>query len=227
MQMRFLVIADVHGNIDALERLGGEFKKADAVIFAGDFAQFLEVETGLPTLEALCKKHDTIFSVIGNNDDPSMLQEIEARDISVEGSLVSHEGLVFAGSGGSSRFNGRTPFERTEEELLSDLSIISGQGEAEWNNLILILHNPPKDTECDKIASGAHVGSEGFRTFIEKYKPLAVITGHIHESAAIDKIGSTTVINPGPLLEGKYAWLEVRCTQEGWKVESATLEHLA
>lgn len=224
--MKFLVISDAHGDIQSLDKLDKQFEEADAVLFGGDFTKFNEQETGLPLMEAMCKKHDTIFSVIGNCDDPVMLTEAEARDINVEGSLVQHQGLFFAGSGGGSKFTGTTPFERDEEELISDLKIISDSGDEVWDNLILILHNPPKDTDCDKISAGVHVGSQGFTDFITKYKPLAVVTGHIHESSAICKIGETTVINPGALFEGHYAWLEVSKSDGKWKVDNAELKTL-
>ena len=165
--MKFLVISDLHGNLENLNKLDSQFKEADAVLFGGDFAKFNEIETGLPALEALCKKHDVIFSVIGNCDSPEFIAETEARDISVEKQLVMHEGLAFAGSGGGSYFTGTTPNEKQDEELLADFKIITDQGPAEWNNLIAIMHNPPKDTECDKIANGVHVGSPLLKKFIE------------------------------------------------------------
>lgn len=224
--MKFLVISDLHGNLEMLDRLGSQFREADGVIFAGDFAQFQHEETGLPALEKLCSKHDVIFSVIGNCDNPSFTAETEKRDISVERQLVFHEDLAFAGSGGGSKFTGTTPNERTEEELFSDLQIITGQEQQEWNNLIVITHNPPKDTCCDKISSGIHVGSSLMRSFIEQYKPLAVVTGHIHESAGICTEGNTTVINPGALLEGKYAWLELEQSGGIWSVAKAQLHSL-
>ncbi len=224
--MKFLVISDMHGNSDMLEKLDEQFKQADAVLFAGDFCRFQHPETGLPALETLCKKHDTVFAVIGNCDEPSFLQEIEKKDISVEGSLVSHEGLVFAGSGGGSKFSGDTPNEREDAELAGDLQIVSEQGEQQWNNLIIIIHNPPKDTKCDIVGNGIHVGSPLLRNFIDSYQPLAAITGHIHESTGIDTVGKTTVINPGPLCEGKYAWLEISCQNGSWQVDKASLESL-
>lgn len=224
--MKFLVISDLHGNLEVLDKMDETFKKADGVIFAGDFAKFGSEETGLPALEKLCSKHDTIFSVIGNCDNPSFIEETEKHDISVEKQLVMYEGLAFAGSGGGSKFTGTTPNEKSEEELMADFKIITEQGEQEWNNLIAVSHNPPKNTDCDKISGGVHVGSELFTQFIEQYKPLAVITGHIHESAGICKVGTTTVINPGPLLEGKYSWLEVAKENGEWKVVSAELKSL-
>nr|MCR5606608.1 metallophosphoesterase family protein [Treponema sp.] len=62
--MRFLVVSDIHGNLENMEKLSEEFKNADAVLFAGDFAEFGKPETGLPVLEKLCKKHDQVFAVI-------------------------------------------------------------------------------------------------------------------------------------------------------------------
>ena len=54
--MKFLVISDLHGNIDVLEKLDFEFNNVDGVLFAGDFAECFNIPTGKPALEALCKK---------------------------------------------------------------------------------------------------------------------------------------------------------------------------
>ena len=118
---------------------------------------------------------------------------------------------------------GDTPMSN---ELTRASEIIDSYG-CKQSNLIAIMHNPPKDTECDKVAPAVHVGSPLLRTFIDDYKPLAVVTGHIHESFAVCKCGDTTVVNPGSLAEGKYAWLEVEKSTGGkWEVKSCTLESL-
>ena len=57
-------------------------------------------------------------------------------------------------------------------------------------------------------------------------KPLALVCGHIHEGRAIDKIGETVVVNPGPLAEGNYAILEVEKIGEEWKVANVELKNL-
>ncbi len=224
--MKFLVISDLHGNLDVLDKMADVFKEADAVLFAGDFARFGESSTGLPALEKLCSMHDSIYAVIGNCDEPAFLDELDKRDISVEKTLTSLDGLSIAGSGGGSKFTGTTPFERTDEELLSDFGMVTGQGEGEWDNLIAIMHNPPKDTACDMVSGGVHVGSPLLRKFIDDYKPLAVITGHIHESVGTDKIGNTVVVNPGALLEGNYAWLTVGKSGGKWEVRQVDLKKL-
>ena len=224
--MKFLILSDIHGNLDNLDKLDSLFKEADAVLFGGDFAEFEHEETGKPVLDKLLKKHENIFAVIGNCDNPEFLPEVEAKGISVQKALVNFEGLFITGSGGGSKFTGETANERTDEELYSDLSLITQEAPSEWNNLIAIMHNPPKDTECDKVAPEVHVGSALLKKFIDDYKPLAVITGHIHESAAVCKSGNTTVINPGALLEGKYALMQAEKKDGIWTITDAVLKQI-
>ena len=46
--MKLLLISDVHGNVENLEKLEGQIKAADAVLFAGDFTKFNKPETAEP-----------------------------------------------------------------------------------------------------------------------------------------------------------------------------------
>lgn len=226
--MRFLVVSDIHGDMAYVNKLDTEFAEADGVLFGGDFARFKEPETALPALKTLLDKHESLFAVVGNCDEPDFLEELEKADVSVQGGLVFRDGLVFAGSGGALKFTGVTPNERTDEELVSDLSLaMHSQAESvdgRWPNMIAIVHQPPKDTACDIVSGGVHVGSPLLRDFIEKVQPLVVVTGHIHESFAVDRIDSTVVMNPGSLAEGRYGVLEVEKGEDGlWSVTKAEL----
>lgn len=228
--MKFLVISDIHGNLENIEKLDEQFKKADAVLFGGDFALFEHEETGKPVLDALLKKHENIFCVLGNCDSPDFISDIENSDVCVQGCLTFHEGIALCGAGGGTKFTGTTPYERDEEEIVSDFDVVENSSEecadsdGHWSNLVLIMHNPPKEVKCDALPNGIHVGSEMLRAYIEKRTPFLVVTGHIHEAAGIDEIGKSTVINPGSLAEGKYGWVEASSDSEGnWKVEKAEL----
>ncbi|WP_027727889.1 metallophosphoesterase [Treponema sp. C6A8] len=226
--MKILVLSDLHANNENLGKLDKEFAQADAVIFAGDFAECFKPETGKEALNTLCTRHDTIFAVLGNCDEPEFIEELEDQDICVEKTLVFHEGLAFAGSGGGTYFTGKTANEREEAEILSDFNIVKNSVEQTgdqslWKSLILISHNPPKNTKCDAVNAELHAGSQMFTDFIKENQPLAVVCGHIHEGKAVDKIGDTVVINPGPLQEGNYAWLEVEKAGDGWKVSKTDL----
>ena len=75
---------------------------------------------------------------------------------------------------------------------------------------MLIVHHPPFNTKADRIVSLMHVGVKPFRTFIDSFSPLAAISGHIHESICIDRLGKTYVINPGSFKEGRYVEGEIK-----------------
>ncbi len=213
--MKFLCISDVHGNIDALERLDDVFKTVDAVLFAGDFAECFKPETSEPVLQALVKKHDEIYAVLGNCDLPDFSDRLTDEGINAERTLNYTGGVAVIGSGGASVFTGKTPNERSLEDLQSDFSILDSV-EAEnsgvsWRNLIVVSHNPPKAEKVDSFAPGMHAGSGIFTDFIREKNPLFVLAGHIHEGAGIEKIGETLVMNPGSLGEnGTYGILTVR-----------------
>ena len=227
--MKLLLISDLHGNVGNLEKLSEEIKGSDAVLFAGDFSKFKATETGKPCAEKMRELCPNLFAVIGNCDEPELVQELESLDISAERSLVYFDGLQIAGSGGGSKFTGETPNERTEEDLQKDFAVIENSGlerEGQWGNLILISHNPPKAEFVDSPAAGVHAGSQTFADFIKKTKPLAVLCGHIHEGKRCEKIGDTVVVNPGPLCEGNYAVMEVQKEGGAWKVLDVQLKSL-
>lgn len=228
--MKLVLISDVHGNKENIEKLKNEFDSCDGIVFAGDFTEFNKEETGLPALEALSKCHENIFAVLGNCDNPELMEKLDENDISVDSSIVFHEGLAFAGSSGGSVFTKTTPNERTEEELLSDFDVIKNACDSsvndQWNNLIVVSHNPPKNTSVDQCAPGVHVGSESLYNFIKEIKPLAVVTGHIHEGTGIDHIGETVVVNPGALFEGKYAVMDIEKKDGRWTVKNTELRNL-
>ena len=223
--MKLLVISDGHGNTEQLERLAPIAANVDAVLYAGDFAAFDKPETGAPFLERLAKLHDNVFAVLGNCDEPSFIEELERRDICVQGQLVFFEGLAIAGSGGGSKFTGTTPYERFDEELVSDLAIVRKNSEesGRLDNLVLIAHSPPHGTALDRIDSGAHVGSVGIRQFIEDFQPLLAVSGHIHESRGVDQIGNSQLVNPGSLAEGFYAIAEIAQGEGGKKAAKVEL----
>lgn len=208
-KMRFLVISDIHGDLAYMAKLEEEFLQSDAVICAGDYAEVFKEDTGGPILDALIKKHDFVLSVLGNCDPLSFLNTLEEKNASVQGILASFDGLHFIGAGGATKFTGKTPNEISEEEIVQDLYLVREDDGYSWDNLIMIIHNPPYGTKLDKVSMGMHVGSKLVREVIEEIKPLVVVSGHIHESFAIDSLGNTLLINPGSLAEGRYAILTV------------------
>jgi uncharacterized protein len=107
-----------------------------------------------------------------------------------------------------------TPRE-VEEEVLEVHLERAVQGIEDFTSVIFNMHVPPYDCTLDEapkldwstdpptpvvvagVAQSASVGSTAMRKIVEKYQPLLMLTGHIHESRGLVKIGRTTVINPG------------------------------
>jgi len=96
-----------------------------------------------------------------------------------------------------------TPLEFTEDEIYATLRA-GYEFVRDVRPLLMICHPPPFDTKCDRIMSGKPVGSTAARRFIEEVKPDVCISGHIHESAGVDRIGPTQIFNAGPFKGGGY-----------------------
>jgi len=229
--MKLLIISDLQADSSLLDKMDSLFSQADAVLFAGNFASASDFESGSEALKRLSAKHEAIFAVLGSCDSEDFLEDLEAADVSVEKALVFHEGLAFSGAGGGLYEKGEGAFERSEEEILSDFDIINNSIEeiedsSLWQQVILISHTPPRGQLCDKEKEDCHIGSQLFTDFILENQPLAVICGHTKEGRGIEKLGNTSIINPGSLQKGNYAWLELEKEAGLWKLTKADLQTL-
>lgn len=57
--------------------------------------------------------------------------------------------------------------------------------------------------------TGKHLGVSIYNRAIEKYKPMLMVCGHMHENQGQCMIGRTLVINPGAACDGKAAVIEI------------------
>ncbi len=153
------------------------------------------------------KTYQCSISILGGNNDPKKLVQI--FDEAESNGIIQHlhkkvfvaDDCMIAGY----PFIAPTPFnfkywEKPEKEIYKELKELSGK--TDMTKTILVTHVPPKDTPLDIIWSGKHVGSSAVRRFIENYKPLLCMSGHIHEAPKISgkwlyRIGKTVCINQG------------------------------
>jgi hypothetical protein len=98
--------------------------------------------------------------------------------------------------------------EWTESEIADHLEAAC-EGVSASARLVLVSHQPPSNTAVDRAGIGKHVGSAAVRHFIERHRPRLCFSGHIHEAQGTDTIGETLLVNPGPFLDGRYAWVEL------------------
>ncbi len=204
-QQDFLWIAlgDIHDDTSRLVEIP-ELADADAIIITGDMTNFGGVKEAECVITPIVDQGKRIFAQIGNMD----LAEVNDWLIEKKWNLHAevHEiapNVAIFGVGGSTTTPFGTPSEFPESYYIDWLDE-SFKKVQNFQKSILISHNPPMDTLCDVIGNNVHVGSVAVKEFIEKNQPDLCICGHIHEACNTDKIGRTTIINPGNFSAGGY-----------------------
>ena len=77
-----------------------------------------------------------------------------------------------------------------------------------------LFHEPPLDTQLDFIPNkNIHVGSDLLRDHILELSYSYVFCGHIHESQGTQFLNDSLLLNPGPLVNGKWAILNTENNQ--------------
>ncbi|WP_029894281.1 metallophosphoesterase family protein [Desulfohalovibrio reitneri] len=212
--MHFIGIGDIHGHPGNLERIP-ELATAEGVIVSGDLSNHGGRKEAEAILETIKRHTPRVLAQIGNMDTTAASAYLEeARvDLHRKGMELA-PGVGVMGVG----FSSPTPFDTPSEvpdDTLGKWLEEAYQQVARYPSFLLVSHTPPKDTACDQVGGGAHVGSPAVREFIRNRKPAACLTGHIHESVAEDTLYETRLVNPGMLGSGGYALITV----EGGKVD--------
>ncbi len=224
--MRLLILADIHGQVSALDRLSALISAADLILIAGDLTEFGGSEDMTNMLSPLAGKEGRVAAVGGNCDKAMARDVLEAAGYSVDGRFKRFSGepgtLTVVGAGGGQFRAGLTPFERRDGELhaaIEDAMRSLDESSEPHPLLMAISHTPPHGTDAD-LRNGSHVGSKALRHMMDALAPQAWVCGHIHESRSVSRTGKTLVINPGPLREGYYAEGQIHAIREGFLVEA-------
>jgi len=205
--MNLLVFSDIHGNFEKVEKIGEELKKSDAIIIAGDITHFDHKEKAEEIIKAFAVYNNKILAVSGNCDYPDVENILVSNDWSIHRKIKNINGYSFFGIGGSLPCPVKTPNEYSEDQFNSFIQELKNQLQTE-SHKILITHQPPLNTNVDKI-NAKNVGSLSIRKLIEEVQPLLVISGHIHEAQGTDEIGNTKIINPGAFKDGNYVFIKL------------------
>ena len=206
--VKIIALTDIHSKFAGIDAIADDLREADVVLLPGDLTMFGRRDAALEVLDAVRRYNEVVLAVMGNCDYPEVEELLVEEGISLHRSHTLVNGAVFVGLGGSLACPLPTLNEWTEEQTAEHLGA-AVEDLAEGTPMILVSHQPPKDTVVDVAGNGMHVGSTSVREFIEEHQPLVCFSGHIHEAQGTDAIGNTQLINPGPFMEGKYAWVEI------------------
>jgi Icc-related predicted phosphoesterase len=199
--LKLLYVTDIHENKAALNWLLNFAKDSYyAILVGGDITTEARMPFFEEFLDSLRKIRSKIFLVQGNHDPREMTVPTGATLLHGR-KLVLGE-FTIGGLGGSNFTGGGAPFEYADEEARS---LLDALGPVD----VLVSHCPPYGTRCDLAPDGKNYGSVPVREYVESRKPRLVLCGHVHVARAVDKVGETTIVNPGPLTEGNYAVVDV------------------
>lgn len=224
--MEILAMSCIHNDIENIIGLIEQAKKYrfDVVVFPGDFTDlnfpknFDRIDIAKIIVAELRLLGKPLLCVPGSWDK-DIIEYLDSKGVSLHGRGTVVNGVGFYGYGGARTPFG-TPFEPQDDEIESGLK--RGYEQVKDAKLkVQVTHMPPARTAVDRIPSGAHVGSEGVRRFIENNRPDLAISAHIHEARGSDDLKKTVLVNPGRLPEGSCAMISLN--SDGAKVRMLNL----
>ena len=207
--MRSIVVSDIHAKASTAELVSEAADKhnADNILILGDITHFGPVGLALEYISSLNRP---VYAIPGNCDPRDLPSAISKVAKDMHGRTVTVDGIKIVGLGGSNPTIFNTPFEISEDEILSSLDPIS-------DGVTILMVHAPAFGHLDTIPSGMMVGSESIRAIVDRYKPKAVLSGHIHEARGIKECDGVLFLNPGSAKEGYAALLTV--DENGAKAE--------
>lgn len=178
--------------------------------------------------KAIAATRKKCFIIPGNYDIELSNTAVAAYNLHEKAEVVG--AFKFAGYGSAPIFTPGIPQELTVafEEKGMGVSLKSTPMDFMLSQKadVFILHNPPYGT-LDKLARYGHCGSQGLREAVDVVNPRLVLSGHVHESYGLLKVGSTYFLNTsnfgsvegvdGPEPGGYFATLQLRMDESGQK----------
>jgi uncharacterized protein len=205
--MKIAYLVDVHDRFDAVPDAVAKIGAVDLLIIGGD------ITTGGTPDEAARAVEDwrslaRLLALAGNMDSAAIDARLGELGVALDSRGFTFGDVGVFGVSAAPKSPLHTPYELTDDELARRIE--DGFRAVEGCRVrIFCPHAPPRDTACDRLPSGEHVGSEVIREFIERAQPDLALCGHIHEARGTDEIGRTQIVNPGPARAGHYALVEV------------------
>lgn len=192
LKMKILAVADIHGSQYRLNLVLKNIEKysPELVIICGDITQFGPGELAKNFLNQIPVQ---TLSITGNIDTPDVNDAIDqSKATNIKMKKITIREISFIGLNEIDMDN----LENFNKKIFLN------------RKSVLVSHKPPYGIQ-DKIFIGMHGGSKELREIIDKYKPMLVLCGHIHEDPGFTKIGETVVVNCSMGKRGEGALIKI------------------
>jgi Icc-related predicted phosphoesterase len=208
--IKLLALTDIHDKISLLTSILDSVlkeKEVDLITVSGDVSDFGVIEDVERVLRIIDRTGIPFCYILGNCDPMEARNGVKVGGRCMELICETFSGIKIIGAGGATPTPFSTPFEVSENELVGNITQVISEccGSNCTEPLMLLTHNPPRGEVVDRLRTGLHAGSKKLRDLILQSSPLLVQCGHIHEAPGVERIGRSTVFNPGPVFRGRYA----------------------
>jgi Icc-related predicted phosphoesterase len=206
--LRLAYLVDVHGGFEAVPRALAEIGPVDVLVIGGDITTGGTPDDAASAIEEWRPLAPRLLALAGNMDSPAIDARLAELGVALDGTGVQVDDVGLFGVSAAPFSPLHTPYELPDDELERRLE--NGFADVKDSRVkVFCPHAPPKDTACDLLRSGEHVGSPVLRAFVEREQPDVVLCGHIHEARGTDTIGRAQIVNPGPAMAGHYAVVDI------------------
>jgi Icc-related predicted phosphoesterase len=206
--MRIGYVVDVHGAYERVDEALTVIGDVDLLIIGGDITTGGTPDEVARQIGRWRERVARLGALAGNMDSPEIDERLVDLGVALDATAVRIEDVGVFGVSAAPISPLRTPYELDDDEL--ERRIERGFGKLAGARVVIFCpHAPPARTECDRLSSGEHVGSEVVRAFVERERPHLVLCGHIHEARAMDRVGGSRIVNPGPVANGHYAIVDI------------------
>jgi len=212
---QFFCCTDTHGRLPAIPRIAG--LALSGTFHAGDIyngAELTPRDRHEPALNAtgwtdpdVAEVAEWIESagpvyVVRGNHDPADPHKFFRRSEDVTGRVVRiSDSLLVAGVGWHGERHYELPGESDIDRVLDAVRHQLRRLVTTRDSLILVTHYPPRCAELFPVA----VPESGWwhqctRAFVEEFRPIAVVQGHVHElRGRTAMLGPSLIVHPGKL----------------------------
>lgn len=222
--MKILIVSDIHYSLRQFDWLVSNCGDHDMVIIAGDvmeLASAVDTDTQAAVVGQYFRKicADRPLIVCSGNHD--LVEEFDGtrstewlEDLAIPGLVVDH------GSWENDQVRILSlPWWESEEDRDRIESWLDEQvNENDLRPVFWVNHAPPMGAKISWNGK-RDLGDKHLVGWIERWRPTAVISGHIHnapyypDGSWIDKVGDTVVINGGRQIGEKPATIEIEMTE--------------
>ena len=198
----------MHGHADAVADVVAALGGLDLLIVGGDITTAGTPDDAEQAIRSWLPLAPRLLALAGNMDSPEIDDRLAELGVALDGRGVNFGDIGVFGVSAAPISPLATPYELADDEL--ERRIAQGYAALDGCRVTVFCpHAPPAGTACDRLASGEHVGSAVVRAFVEREQPDLVLCGHIHEARGTDVVGTSRIVNPGPVRAGHYAVAEI------------------